>query len=74
MKTLPIVEMIGLTLVIYLLEARHVKSVKVKVAIGGISAIALTIGILILFYPELPGPTDWVLPLYNPLNHIIGTE
>lgn len=74
MKALPILGMTILTLVIYMMEARHVKSFKVKAAIGGISAVALTIGILLLFFPELPGPTDWVLPLFKPVNRLVGTE
>ncbi|OPH58065.1 hypothetical protein BC351_24255 [Paenibacillus ferrarius] len=74
MNAFPALGMIVLALVIYMMEARHEKSAKVKAAIGGISVIAMTIGILLLYFPELPGPTDWVLPLFNPLNRMIGTE
>ncbi|OXM85769.1 hypothetical protein [Paenibacillus rigui] len=74
MKALPILGLTVLTLVIYMMEARHVKSVKVKATIGGISAVALTIGILLVYFPELPGPTDWVLPLFKPLNRLVGAE
>ncbi|UKS28241.1 hypothetical protein LOZ80_04705 [Paenibacillus sp. HWE-109] len=74
MKVFPVLGMIILALVIYMMEARHVKSVKVKATVGGISVIALTIGILLLYFPEIPGPTDWILPVFKPLNRMIGTE
>lgn len=74
MHPFSIAGMLALCLVIYFTETKHVKSVKVKATVASILFAGFVVGILVMFFPGTPNPSDLVHLVFKPLDVMVGTE
>jgi multisubunit Na+/H+ antiporter MnhB subunit len=39
-----------------------------KIAFAALTSLGWGLAVLLLFYPEMPGPTQWINAIYQPLG------
>ncbi|MGG1554240.1 hypothetical protein [Paenibacillus ferrarius] len=49
-------------------------SVKEKAVAGGITLAACLLSVLLLFKPDIPGPSAWMIPVLKPLIDLLGLD
>ncbi|MEI7024201.1 hypothetical protein [Paenibacillus sp. y28] len=74
MKLFPMLGLTLLAIFIYGVESSRTKGLKMKAAIAMFTGISCVLGILLVWFPNLPGPTDAIMPIFKPINKIIGAE
>jgi multisubunit Na+/H+ antiporter MnhB subunit len=45
-----------------------------KYAFFFVSGMAWILAVLLVFYPNVPGPTEWVQEVYKPLDNVLDQE
>jgi hypothetical protein len=70
--TITYIGVVAITAILMLLyDWRGLKEAKVKVAYFALYIPGFTLAILLLIYPNLPGPNQWMWPLFQPLAKLL---
>lgn len=60
--------------IIVLRDGSAAKGKAEKAAVATVTTFACILSITLLFMPDLPGPTDWIMPLFRPIARWIGLD
>jgi multisubunit Na+/H+ antiporter MnhB subunit len=67
---------LGITVVlvfmtIYEWPKMKVQMKKEKIAFAALTMLGGVLAFLLVFYPEMPGPTQWIAAIYKPLEEFL---